>query len=448
MMKLQRTLGLGLKWNTGKSFIQNYQLFRQHKAVSFARDALGLAAEAGSNLKKAKKKDRSSLVVLASAAFGILDKFADMIEEVDDSFFDSHGWVTPFSTDFSGIIYEMYRSKPRRVHERSKSSDDSQVRDESLRISFVEIEKGIEIGWEDVPSLRQMFYVAPMKIYCAPEHVDAVRRIVADELWEKFKNAPVVVVKRISRSRFDEHDNNDYEMSNTSFLSFRQDDVHSVATSARTEKIAANYARAFAVGLTRSLMLEGPPGSGKSTMAQALVQKLGIRALRLCVEDVDAKFIPSVMDSVKIFRPEAIIIDDFDRCSDKAQESLLELMEWFKQVVKLTVVTVNDKDRLDQALLRPGRFDQIETVTGLDEESVRALLGPYADEAFERVREWPVAYIREYCNRRLFCEQDEAESTIVELGQRVETLIDAYEANNDGAAPFIGRPKLFLRAKS
>lgn len=433
---------IGLKWNSGKSFWQNYQALRSSRGLKFASDVTTHLYESGRQIRKAARNDRSVLVTMISSAFGLLDKVADLIEDVDVNFFDSHGWVTPFSSDFSGLIYEMYRSLPRTIHERSKNADNDN--NDMTKISFVEIAPGVEIGWEDLPLFKSAFYHVPVKIYCDSDHVEDVRRIVSEQLWEKYKNVNVIVVKRVSRQAMSSDD--DYNASSTSYLSFKQDDVHSLGSSARTELIAKNYSRAFSVGLSRSLMLEGPPGTGKSTMAQMLIKKLELRALRICVEDIDPKFVPSIMESVKIFKPDAIIIDDFDRCTFDSQACLLELSEWFKQTAKLTIVTVNDKNALDQALLRPGRFDEIVTIKSLDDESIREMLGPYADEAIDLVRDWPVAYIKEYCLRRQYASIEEAEASISELRDRVARLFEAYD-ENDGATPFIGKRRASLVQK-
>ena len=189
------------------------------------------------------------------------------------------------------------------------------------------------------------------------------------------------------------------------------------------------------------ILLVGPPGTGKSTMAQAIIRQLGYRTLRLCVEDITERYVPSIMECVRIFRPDAIIIDDFDRCDHGAQRALLELSEWFLSKARLTIVTVNDKGALDQALIRPGRFDEIITIRQLDKNSIIALLGGQAsDDLVERVGAWPVAYINEYRKRLLFMSQEDAAASIEELQQRVVKLNQAYDDLDDDE-PFIGQRK-------
>lgn len=428
---------LGLTWDTNKSFWRNYRSIRGNKTLRFAHDLVSQLTRFPKIMMKAARKDRSIVLSTAEHAVHVLDTIATFVENVGDDFFNSNGWVAPFSTDFSAIIYDMYRSWQKVLHETGLTDDsDDAERATKKKIAFVEIAPGIEIGWEELSAFQVSFYAAPIKIYCAPENVTIVREIVAKHLWERFKDASVIIAKRVNRKSL--YDNDDYEHSSTSYLSFTEDDIHSVASSARTEQIVSHYQRALAAGFHRSLMLEGPPGTGKSTMAQAIVKKLGLKALRVCVEDLDEKFIPSIKESVQIFKPGALIIDDFDRTDRDAQHALLDLAEWLSMQMKVTIVTVNDKNALDQALLRPGRFDEIVTIKTIDEAAIKAMLGQYSDEAYEFVKDWPVAFITEYCKRRTYCDKDEAQRSMEELRERVEKLFKAYD-DNEEEEPFIGR---------
>ena len=424
-----------LGWDTNKSFWHNYHSIRKNRILRFAHQFVTELSSIPKIASKAHKKDHNIALALAEHAVHMLDTVATFAENIGDNFFNENGWITPFSTDFSAIIYDMYRSKPKKMHEQSEHSDSDLEKAPAKKIAFVEIQPGVEIGWEELSTFHATFYVAPVKIYCAPEKVLIVREIVARHLWERFKDANVIIAKRIDRQS--SYDRDDYEHSSTSFLSFTEDNIHSIATSARTEAIVLNYKKALDVGLSRSLMLEGPPGTGKSTMAQAIIKKLGLKALRICVEDIDDKFIPSIKESIQIFKPGALIIDDFDRTNLEKQHALLELAEWLATQLKVTIVTVNDKNALDQTLLRPGRFDEIVTIKSIDSAAVRAMLGQYADEAYDLVKDWPVAFIAEYCKRRKYCNENEAKESMIELQERVKKLFQAYDENEDGP-PFIG----------
>lgn len=440
-LSIRQQLFSGLTWNPSKTWFQNYETIKNHSTVSLAGkvfDRLGTVRKA---VRKARRKNRSVIAPIASGAFDIINMFTGAIAQVDSSYFDEKGWITPFSADFSSMIYDVYKSFSRTVHSHTTASDADEgdglpinvmlVR-EPLKINFVEIAPGVEIGWQD----SIVRGIAPKKIYCRGDQIEQVRTLISDRLWDVYKNVPCVLVKRVQRL-----DHSHYDDGDGSNLTFSADDLHAIATSECTERIVNNYKRAADHGLARSLMLNGPPGTGKSTMAQAIIRQLGYRTLRLCVEDIKEQYVPSVMECVRIFKPEAIIIDDFDRCDHGAQRALLELSEWFLRHARLTIVTVNDKGALDQALIRPGRFDEIVTIRQLDKSSIIAMLGGVASDALlNRIGAWPVAYINEYRKRLLFMSPADAESSIEELQQRVKKLNQAYDELDDDE-PFIGQRK-------
>jgi hypothetical protein len=67
-----------------------------------------------------------------------------------------------------------------------------------------------------------------VKIYCAPNNVLVVRDIVAQHLWEQFKNASVIIAKRVDRKST--YENDDYDHSSTSYLSFVEDEIRTDAS--------------------------------------------------------------------------------------------------------------------------------------------------------------------------------------------------------------------------
>jgi hypothetical protein len=123
--------------------------------------------------------------------------------------------------------------------------------------------------------------------------------------------------------------------------------------------------------------------------------------------------------AISLFQPEAIILDDFDRANNQA--SLLETLEFFQRHVSLVIATVNDKDKLDDALLRPGRFDELIFVEQMDENVVKYVLGDFVD-GYEFVKSWPIAFIHEYVKRRTFMSLEEAQTSMTELANRVKKM--------------------------
>jgi hypothetical protein len=154
-----------------------------------------------------------------------------------------------------------------------------------------------------------------------------------------------------------------------------------------------------------------------------------MKSFRIRVEDISHIDTTSVYEAINIFEPDAVILDDFDRAS--SQSSLLETLEYFQRHVKLVIATVNNKKRLDDAILRPGRFDELVNVKTLDDDAINAVLGNEYKDSFELVKTWPIAFIQEYVKRRRFMNPVEAESSVKELAHRVKQLASYDEEDED-----------------
>ena len=110
--------------------------------------------------------------------------------------------------------------------------------------------------------------------------------------------------------------------------------------------------------------------------------------------------------------------------------------------MKLVVVTVNNRRKLDTALLRPGRIDELLLVDKMDEEVVRHVLGDCTD-GFELVKDWPIAFINEYVIRRTYLSAQDAAASVKELAERVAEL----ETYSDREQDDMGRMLKLLAAE-
>ncbi len=436
----------GLNWSSSKNFFQNYYAIKNHRSISLATDVFERLNNLKSDVRKARKKKKSVTYALAKNVFGIANLFVENVLNIEQDFFDINGWVTPFSDDFASIIYNAYKTYPRVVFDnKNKSSSDSEESSQkSNKIIFVNISENnhenIEIGWQDFVS----GHIAPKRIFCKEDMLEKVKTLIAEKLWQQYKDDAVIVFKKVKHKNL--RGSYDYDDQDSTTFTIEADSIRHALQSTRADQLVANYKRAFAVNISRTVMLEGPPGTGKSTLAQSIIRQLDLRAVRICIEDINSYSIPTIMELIRIFKPNAIIIDDFDRCDLDTQKLLLELQEWFLQNAKLTIVTVNDKMSLDQALMRPGRFDEIITIKELDDVSIRNILGVYYDEVGDQFKKWPVAYINEYMKRRQYMSVTEAKSSITELQKRVDKLLTAYDDLED-ATPFIGGRSSKLKMK-
>jgi ATPase family associated with various cellular activities (AAA) len=327
------------------------------------------------------------------AAFNVGKIFVDDMEVWPDDFFDD-SWESPFSHDFNSAILRSLHGFPYKVIKSSEAT---------LVIHIVQLED-VRVG-----------YVINTKndnvdrLYVEASKMTRARELIKRELWKMLKHDNVVLR---NRRRSSGHDNE--------FVSLEVDDAFCPLESKRATEYSSYLKKCIDADVSRSVMLYGPPGTGKSTMARTLVDKLGMRSFRIRVEDIGHIENSTLFEAITIFEPDAVILDDFDRAS--SQSSLLETLEYFQRHVKLVIATVNNRNSLDEAILRPGRFDELLHVKQMDDEVVRSLLGPENESSFETVKDWPIAFVQEFVKRRRFMTVAEAEESTKELASRVKRL--------------------------
>lgn len=329
------------------------------------------------------------------AAFAVGKVLIDEVEVWSDDYFSGEEWTMPYSRDFNHTILSALTKFP---FQTIKVSDDNRM------IKLVDLD-GIKVGYtvNTRSSSIDNIFVETEKVKAAQVHIKKL-------LWEMLKDSNVVM--RQNKRMLIQDDE--------SRVVFEPDDAFHPLKSSRATDYSAYLKRCIDANVSRSVMLYGPPGTGKSTMARTIVDTLGMRSFRIRVEDVAGIESSTLFEAVSIFEPDAIILDDFDRAHAQAQ--LLETLEFFQRHVKIVIATVNDRNSLDEAILRPGRFDELVFVKQMDEDVVKHVLGPELADAFDVVKDWPIAFIQEYAKRRRFMTAEEAASSTAELADRVKRL--------------------------
>lgn len=339
----------------------------------------------------------------------------EQFEVLSYEFFeDENQWVEPFPRDFTGAILKVLKKYP---YETLKTATEGSV------VHIVELEEG-KIGWLTNTKFASL---KVSNIYAETDKIEAIREKIKTLLWEQFKNKPLVLRKNTTTLRSYDEDRVVLEVDDAFFP--------------LPSKLASEYTkylkRALDGGVNRSVMLYGPPGTGKSTLARTLVDELQLRSFRIRIEDVGGINNSTLFEAIDIFKPDAIILDDFDRAG--GQEQLLETLEHFERNIKLVIATVNRRDNLDEALLRPGRFDELILVKQMDDNVIKKVLGEHT-EVFDKVKDWPIAFIQEYIKRRHFMNKKEAMKTIKELADRVERLGE-YDDDRSDAEKILANAK-------
>ncbi|MFB6263102.1 MAG: AAA family ATPase [Bradymonadaceae bacterium] len=128
----------------------------------------------------------------------------------------------------------------------------------------------------------------------------------------------------------------------------------------------------------RSVLLKGPPGTGKSTLCLHAVRRLSDRTLIFTSNSFEAISENDWQSMLTCLEPEAVIVDDVDRCGH-GLESKLRLIEERYCSVPLLLFTCNDSGALPRAMRRPGRIDQIIEFDTPDRRRRREVVDELAD---------------------------------------------------------------------
>lgn len=169
--------------------------------------------------------------------------------------------------------------------------------------------------------------------------------------------------------------------------------------------------------LPRAVMLCGEPGAGKSCVASTLLKRLDLQTL--IVKDFTKVGYETILATVKLLNIDAILIDDFDHANVGDNSLMLGFLENIRKDVKIILATVNSTQKFHKALVRPGRFDKIMLVNKLDESVVKNLLGKDLVEYFDRVKDWPIAYVNEFVLSMRLEGYEKSSAIIEDLQKRV-----------------------------
>jgi cell division protease FtsH len=151
-----------------------------------------------------------------------------------------------------------------------------------------------------------------------------------------------------------------------------------------------NYTK-HGVRIPKGLLLEGPPGNGKTLIAKALAGEANTSFISTAGSIFNEKYVGvgagrvrELFNLAKENLPCIIFIDELDAVAkkrtgsgegadserDQTLNQLLVAMDGFENKKPLLVVgATNRADILDKAILRPGRFDKIITVPNPDKET-------------------------------------------------------------------------------
>lgn len=136
------------------------------------------------------------------------------------------------------------------------------------------------------------------------------------------------------------------------------------------------------IPLKRGILLEGPYGCGK-TMTSTVTSKIATDNGWTFIALDDVAALKDALLFAKRYAPAVVFAEDADRVADKRDQRGNDLLNTIDGILSkdskvITVLTTNHVEKLERAMLRPGRLDAVISVSAPDAKSVQALVRLYA----------------------------------------------------------------------
>lgn len=360
-----------------------------------------IASDAADILVHVPAKPR--LVDAASIGLKVLNSYKrHSVEEEKNKvhllYFHEHDWLYCDISGFRTFVYRLTMAG--NFNQKYMRGTDEDSKEKEVIIDLY----GTKIGWH----IRDTTLTGP---WCEPGKRDEAIYAIGRAIWECLDTGACELISRRDKYTYD-HES-----------SYKADNLQDNVYESNAAKEILNRTQAFVkAGYNRSVMIYGPPGSGKSCAMRYVARELGKHTLRINVSELDSMYSKDIVLAVDMLQPDVLLVDDFDRLFKP--DKLLTNLERFNTSVKVLMASVNDMDRLDKAVIRPGRFDDIIKLTIIDRSIQDRLIGDGVPKnVAAKLRKMPVAFIEDFHKRREVLGLEQAIAGVEDLQDRVVELV-------------------------
>ncbi|WP_313693856.1 proteasome-activating nucleotidase Pan2 [Halorarum halobium] len=180
------------------------------------------------------------------------------------------------------------------------------------------------------------------------------------------------------------------------------DQVREVREAVEAPLVNAEQFESVGVEPPSGVLLHGPPGTGKTMLAKAVANETDATFIKMAGSELVRKFIGEgarlvrdLFDLASEREPAVIFIDEIDAVAAKRTDSktsgdaevqrtmmqLLSEMDGFDERGEIRIIAATNRfDMLDEAILRPGRFDRLIEVPKPEIEGRERVLDIHTDD--------------------------------------------------------------------